>query len=593
MAAVAHFRAINCGLHTTRAALDSAWAGWLCRRVQHRHRDAAHRLQAAHSADAGPVAAVAPTDSDQQNIHQQEASASRETYDYAAKWWPVAFTSDLDRDVPSRFTLLDKPLVIWWDPAGSGGWRVFLDACPHRLVPLSEGRVNASGHLECPYHGWEFSGDGTCQRIPQGSPGVPAPPRACAVAFPCAVRQGLLFVRLKPAGGPGAGGPADESQIPVVEELEDPEWVTQDTFRDVPYDWSTLMENVLDASHVPFTHHKSISNRAVIGDYVTKITEPVTKDGFAGVWPTGPRAGALGPQYGLYRAPGYMQQKIDMVKSRGAESMVIVYAVPSSPGKCRLINRNAFKFVKSKLPGLIMRAVPGWLIHLGTQVPLEDDQIFLHYGEETYVRARAKGLSIGKAYYMPTQADTYVASFRRWLDDYGNGGPWGPIDESYVGRLEPRLPREALLDRYSGHTQSCAQCRRALKNIRFARRALSAAAAALGAAALLAASVAVCLVAVYGGGGAAGSGAAGRVAAATLGAAGWIAGAGVGAQEAAAAAAPAAAAAAAGASAAALRALWSGLASLLVWRVSDGVLGGLEEKLLRGDYPPPRNTDKS
>jgi phenylpropionate dioxygenase-like ring-hydroxylating dioxygenase large terminal subunit len=30
----------------------------------------------------------------------------------------------------------------------------------------------------------------------------------------------------------------------------------QDTWRDVPYDMATLLENVLDASHVPFTHHK-------------------------------------------------------------------------------------------------------------------------------------------------------------------------------------------------------------------------------------------------------------------------------------------------------------------------------------------------
>lgn len=26
--------------------------------------------------------------------------------------------------------------------------------CPHRLVPLSEGRVNQQGELECGYHGW-------------------------------------------------------------------------------------------------------------------------------------------------------------------------------------------------------------------------------------------------------------------------------------------------------------------------------------------------------------------------------------------------------------------------------------------------------
>lgn len=54
-------------------------------------------------------------------------------------------------------------------------------------------------------------------------------------------------------------------------------------------DWSTLLENVLDASHVPFTHHKSISNRNVIGDYNTKLTSPMTEAGFQGLWATGPR----------------------------------------------------------------------------------------------------------------------------------------------------------------------------------------------------------------------------------------------------------------------------------------------------------------
>jgi len=70
--------------------------------------------------------------------------------------------------------------------------------------------------------GWEFSGQGTCERIPQGADA--SNPRACATAFPCAVRQGLLFVRPKPVTG---ASPADESTIPIVDELEDPEWVTQ------------------------------------------------------------------------------------------------------------------------------------------------------------------------------------------------------------------------------------------------------------------------------------------------------------------------------------------------------------------------------
>jgi hypothetical protein len=59
----------------------------------------------------------------------------------------------------------------------------------------------------------------------------------------------------------------------------------QDAWRDIPMDWATLMENVLDSSHVPFTHHKSISNRNILGDYDIKLTSDVTAAGFTGGWP--------------------------------------------------------------------------------------------------------------------------------------------------------------------------------------------------------------------------------------------------------------------------------------------------------------------
>ena len=44
-----------------------------------------------------------------------------------------------------------------------------LDECPHRLAPLSEGRVDEAGQIECPYHGWTFesSGSAECTKVPQ------------------------------------------------------------------------------------------------------------------------------------------------------------------------------------------------------------------------------------------------------------------------------------------------------------------------------------------------------------------------------------------------------------------------------------------
>ncbi|MFS8019090.1 putative pheophorbide a oxygenase [Helianthus anomalus] len=39
--------------------------------------------------------------------------------------------------------------------------------CPHRLAPLSQGRIDQWGRLQCVYHGWCFSGSGECKLIPQ------------------------------------------------------------------------------------------------------------------------------------------------------------------------------------------------------------------------------------------------------------------------------------------------------------------------------------------------------------------------------------------------------------------------------------------
>jgi len=160
-------------------------------------------------------------------------------------WYPVAFLKDLDPARPQAFTLLEQDLVLWWDRQ-QGQWQAFADVCPHRLVPLSEGRLNASGELECPYHGWTFNGQGQCTAIPQAEPGSPPnPQRSGCQRYATAQAQGLLFVFA------GEARSADQYPLPLVPMLDEPGWTVQETFRDLPMDALTLLENVLDVSHVP------------------------------------------------------------------------------------------------------------------------------------------------------------------------------------------------------------------------------------------------------------------------------------------------------------------------------------------------------
>lgn len=379
-------------------------------------------------------------------------------FDWLEAWYPIFYVEDLEQDKLTRFTLLDRDLVIWWDRQAAC-WRAFEDQCPHRLVPLSEGRIAEDGLLECPYHGWAFRGDGSCDRIPQQDPDIAtqASQRACAKSLPTAIRQGLLFVY---AGNPDH---APSVKIPITEPLEETpdEWICLNTFRDLPYDALTLLENVLDASHVPFTHHRSVSNRANATSMDLQVLE-AGKQGFKGYWAEGPRKGTLGPQFTTFVAPALMWHDVDSEKF--GRTMTVVYATPIRKGECRIFARFPFKF-KSKIPAFFIKLTPRWFNHLQQNTILEDDQFFLHY-QEQYLAAKGGAPNYAKAFYLATRSDAFVTALREWVNDYEA--------EPFAGKpLPPRQSMTALMERYHSHTEHCVSCRDALANLQQMRLGLA------------------------------------------------------------------------------------------------------------------------
>lgn len=377
-------------------------------------------------------------------------------FDWQEVWYPVHYVADLSKSEPTPFTLLGRDIVIWWDKNAST-WRVFDDKCPHRLARLSEGRVAEDGLLECPYHGWAFAGNGDCQRIPQQTADSKAETskRACVASLPTIERQGMLFVY------PGKAENAALTKVPIVEAIEEnsDEWICINTFRDLPYDALTLLENVLDASHVPYTHHRTVGNRSNAGPVELEVTES-GKHGFKGVWQEGPRKGTLGKQDTTFIAPNLMWH--DLTSKQFGRTLTVVYATPIRKGECRLFAIFPFKF-SSKLPGLFIKLTPRWYSHLGQNRVLEDDQIFLHHQERYLEEVGSENFT--KAFYLPTKADSFVFELRQWINNYS-------VDPFPNVSLPPALSRVELLDRYHSHTTKCNSCRTALANIQKVRLGL-------------------------------------------------------------------------------------------------------------------------
>ncbi len=400
---------------------------------------------------------------------------SSKPIDWWRQWYPMAFLDDLDPKRPTQLELLGKLFVVWAD--NDKIWHAFEDKCPHRLAPLSEGRIDERGNLQCAYHGWSFSGQGGCINIPQAEAEIKGVAersgRACAKVVPLRVSQGMVW--LWPDNSV-EGMEASRAQSPsTVPELHDPSfvkgaWVT----RDLMYGYDTLIENVVDPAHVPFAHHGVQAQRSM----AMPLNVSLDYVGKEGVFLRLPR---LANSTIEFHAPTRLQYRFDfsgmfnripvmrwvwalekklrkLPPGTKPQSALVTYTIPVAPGRSRIVAlfpRNFFAFNK-----------PRWWDHMERNAVLDGDLVFLHGQEREMRRDEYKWAeNIDRAFYMPTKSDEGVRAFRQWIVKWGGGGP------KWADGVDPALPpqskdRHFLMDRYTQHTSQCSACRGALRNIR-------------------------------------------------------------------------------------------------------------------------------
>jgi phenylpropionate dioxygenase-like ring-hydroxylating dioxygenase large terminal subunit len=371
------------------------------------------------------------------------------TFNFFQHWYPISPLEDLDPDCPTPIVLLGRRFVVW-KPYFSNRYCVFLDQCPHRLAPLSEGRVDdKTGHLMCSYHGWQFDAQGSCTHIPQADdPDLIAKNRGhyCATALPAKEANGLLWVW--PDADSAAIAPAHS--LPLSSQVDASRgFVWSSMVRDLEYDWQTFIENVVDPSHVQFAHHGVQGNRDRAKPLAIKIVESTQNCIEAKI------EGGFETQI-IFKPPCLLEYVIHF--GQGRQVGLVTYCIPIAPGKSRIVAQFPRNFAKR-----LHRWTPRWWNHTYERnLVLDGDMILLHY-QERELQQRSQTESWKVAYNLPTSADRMVIEFRRWIDLYCQGQfPWGKIGTS----IElPLHHRQQILDRYHQHTLICGSCRQALKNV--------------------------------------------------------------------------------------------------------------------------------
>ena len=112
---------------------------------------------------------------------------------YINFWYPVAQSKEVKNDEPLRVQILGLPFVAFRDSEGEP--HILSDTCVHRGGSLGLGWVR-DGRVICPYHGWEYGGDGKCLKVPTQDEDKKAPARAKVDSYPTDEKYGILFAFL-------------------------------------------------------------------------------------------------------------------------------------------------------------------------------------------------------------------------------------------------------------------------------------------------------------------------------------------------------------------------------------------------------------
>ena len=169
--------------------------------------------------------------------------------------WYVASGVDDLKDEPMHVRMLGCDFVLFRD--SDSNIHCLSDVCCHRGAALSQGKIKGDC-VACPYHGWEFNGQGRCTAIPALGRDLVPPTRARVDSYPVREKFGWIWVFLGDAPEEERPPFLDDSWFP---EYFDDEWVKLPMSYEAPVNWARSEENSIDGAHPSFVHSSFGSKR--------------------------------------------------------------------------------------------------------------------------------------------------------------------------------------------------------------------------------------------------------------------------------------------------------------------------------------------
>ncbi|MCO4797319.1 MAG: aromatic ring-hydroxylating dioxygenase subunit alpha, partial [Amylibacter sp.] len=165
-------------------------------------------------------------------------------------WYVAAWADEVSHNL-QQITVLNQKICIF--KSQSGDFVALEDACPHRKLPLSKGRIKGDT-VECGYHGLTFDCSGKCVWAP-GQGNIPS--NAKVHSYPLHEKYGLIWIWM------GNSALADHHDIFEIKNYNDPSWgINRGHAMELECNYLLMCDNLLDPTHVAWVHAGSFGQAA-------------------------------------------------------------------------------------------------------------------------------------------------------------------------------------------------------------------------------------------------------------------------------------------------------------------------------------------